>query len=72
MWTESVPAEISLVWVYLPPFMVTVLVGYLATYVLTRFLNAVGLSRYFWRPEIGFLAFWVLFTSLIGLLLLPP
>lgn len=72
MWSERIPAEISLGWVYLPPFMITVSLGYLAAYGLTRALNAVGLNRYFWRPEIGFLAFWVMLTSLIGLLILPP
>jgi hypothetical protein len=72
MLAERIPSEFSLVWVYLPPFMVTVLLGYLAAYGVTRMLNAIGLSQYFWRPEIGFLAFWVTLTSLFGLFLLPP
>mgnify|MGYP001825778681 CR=1 FL=1 len=72
MLAEHLPSEISLTWVYLPPFMITVVLGYLATLGLTRLLNATGLSRYFWRPEIGFLAFWVMLTSLIGLFILPP
>ena len=72
MLAERIPSEISLDWVYLPPFMITVVLGYLAAYGVTRLLNATGLSRYFWRPEIGFLAFWVMLTSLIGLFLLPP
>ena len=72
MLTERIPSEVSLVWVYLPPFLVTVVLGYLAAYGVTRLLNATGLSRYFWRPEIGFLAFWVMLTSLIGLFVLPP
>ena len=72
MLPERIPSEISLDWVYLPPFLITVLLGYLAAYGVTRLLNATGLSRYFWRPEIGFLAFWVMLTSLIGLFFLPP
>lgn len=72
MLAERIPSEISLDWVYLPPFMITVVLGYLAAYGVTRLLNATGMSRYFWRPEIGFLAFWVMLTSLIGLFLLPP
>ena len=72
MFAERIPSEISLDWVYLPPFMITVVLGYLAAYGVTRLLNATGMSRYFWRPEIGFLAFWVMLTSLIGLFLLPP
>ena len=72
MFAERIPSEISLDWVYLPPFLITVLLGYLAAYGVTLLLNATGLSRYFWRPEIGFLAFWVMLTSLIGLFFLPP
>lgn len=72
MLAERIPSEIALDWVYLPPFMITVVLGYLAAYGLTRLLNATGMSRYFWRPEIGFLAFWAILTSLIGLFLLPP
>ena len=72
MFAEPIPSEISLDWVYLPPFLMTVLLGYLAAYGVTRLFNAIGLSKYFWRPEIGFLAVWVMLTSLIGLFLLPP
>lgn len=72
MLATHIPSEISLTWVYLPPFMITVLLGYMATLGLTRLLNVTGLSQYFWRPEIGFLAFWVMLTSLIGLFVLPP
>jgi hypothetical protein len=72
MLAAPVPSEISLDWVYLPPFMITVVLGFVASYALTRLLNATGLSRYFWRPEIGFLAFWVMLASLIGLFFLPP
>ena len=69
---NQIPAETSFEWVYFPPFMFAVLLGYLAAYGVTRLLNTTGLSRFFWRPELGFLAFWVLLTSLIGLFFLPP
>ncbi|TWU37459.1 DUF1656 domain-containing protein [Novipirellula artificiosorum] len=72
MLADQIPSEISFTWVYLPPFMITVVLGYLATLGLTRLLNATGLSQYFWRTEIAFLAFWVMLTSLIGLFYLPP
>ena len=69
---DQIPSEMSFEWVYLPPFLLVVLLGYFAAYGVTRLLNATSLSRYFWRPEIGFLAFWVLLSSLIGLFFLPP
>lgn len=67
-----IPSEISLDWVYVPPSMLAVLLGFLAAYATTQSLNATGLSKYFWRPEIAFLALWVLLSSLIGLLFIAP
>ena len=69
---NQIPSETSFEWVYFPPFLLVVLLGYFAAYGVTRLLNATGLNKYFWRPEIGFLTFWVLLSSLIGLFYLPP
>jgi hypothetical protein len=66
-----IPSEVSLDWVYFPPLMIAVLLGFLAAYAVTRALNAIGLSRYFWNPGLALLAFWVLMTSLIGLFFIP-
>ena len=65
-------SEVSLEWVYVPPMMITVVFGFLAAYAVTRGLRVCGLSKYFWHPEIAFVGFWVMLTSLIGLLVLPP
>jgi hypothetical protein len=67
-----IPSEISFEWVYFPPFFFTVVLGYLCAFGVTRLLNATGWSRYFWHPGLAFVAFWVLLTSLIGLVVLPP
>ncbi len=67
-----IPSEISFEWVYFPPFLFTVVFGYLCAYAITRLLNSTGLSRFFWHPGLAFAAFWVLATSVIGLVLLPP
>ena len=69
---ERVPSEISFDWIYFPPFMFAVVLGYLGAYGATRVLNAWRLNRYFWHPGLAFAAFWVLLTSLIGLAFLPP
>jgi hypothetical protein len=71
MSAQITPSEVSLDWVYLPPFMLAVAFGYLAAYGVTRLLNATGLSKFFWRPDVVFLAFWVMLASLIGLFCLP-
>ena len=67
-----IPSEVSFEWIYFPPFLFTVVLGYLCAFGVTRMLNATGLSRYFWHPGLAFVAFWVLLTSVVGLLFLPP
>ena len=69
---QLIPSEISFDWFYMAPFLLVVAGGYVGTLLLTRMLNRFGLSQYFWKPEVCFLAFWLIFSSLIGLLLLPP
>jgi hypothetical protein len=69
---ERIPTEISFDWVYFPPFFFTVVLGYFCAFAVTRVLNATGLCRFFWHPGLAFVAFWVLLTSLIGLMFLPP
>ena len=69
---ERIPAEISFEWIYFPPFFFTVVLGYLCAFGVARLLNVSGLSRFFWHPGLTFVGLWVLLTSLIGLLSLPP
>lgn len=69
---DQIPSEISFQWIYFPPFFFTVVLGYLCAFGVTRLLNATGLSRLFWHPGLAFVAFWVLLTSIIGLVFLPP
>ena len=67
-----IPSEISFEWVYFPPFFFTVVLGFVVALCITRLLNATGLSRFFWYPNLAFVSFWVLATSLTGLLFIPP
>lgn len=69
---DQIPAEISFVWVYFPPFFFTVVVGFMCAAGIAKLLNACRLSRYFWHPGLAFVAFWVLATSLVGCLLINP
>ena len=68
----TIPSEMSFEWVYFPPFFFTVMVGSLCAFGVTRLLDVTGLSRYFWHPGLTFVAFWVLLTSVIGLVFIPP
>lgn len=66
------PSEISFDWIYFPPFFFTVVLGFLCALGVTSLLNVTGLSRFFWHPGLAFVAVWVLATSVIGLIVLPP
>ena len=69
---EQTPSEISFQWVYFPPFFFTVVLGFVCAVVVTKLLNAAGLSRIFWHPGLAMVALWVLLTSLTGLFLIRP
>lgn len=66
-----VPHETSFQWVYFPPFFFSVVLGLIAAVLVSLTLNRKGWIRYFANPGIVFLAIWVLFASLIGLVW-PP
>ena len=66
------PSEISLQWIYFPPFFVTLLVGFLAAVGIVWLLKATGGSRFFWHPGLTFVSLWVLTTSLIGMFFISP
>jgi Protein of unknown function (DUF1656) len=67
-----VPAEISLGFLYIPPFFVDAVAGVILAFMVAHILNRTGLSRYFWHPPLAFLALVVLMGSLFGILVLPP
>ena len=69
---DRIPAEISFDWVYFPPFLWTVLLGFICAFGMMKLLNASGLIQFFWYPGLVFMAFWVLMTSVIGLTFVPP
>ena len=67
-----IPTDVSLGFVYLPPFFLDVVAGVVLAYVVAQILNRTGLSRFFWHPPLAFLALVVLMGSLFGILVLPP
>ena len=45
-----ITSEVSLVWVYFPPFFFTTVIGFICTLAVAKALNASGISRFFWHP----------------------
>lgn len=68
---SSVPHELALGGVYLPPMLVAAIVGTVLAVVTARLLNRYRLSRYFYYPPLVFVALTVLFTVLVGTLVIP-
>jgi len=66
-----VPSEFAIADVYLPPLLVAAALGLLASLATARLLNRFRLSRYFFYPPLVFLALMVIYTVLIGGLLIP-
>jgi len=67
----GIPHEVVIGGVYLPPFLVAAVLGLLASLATARLLNRFRLSRFFFYPPLVFLALMVIYTVLIGGLLVP-
>ncbi|MFY9944049.1 MAG: DUF1656 domain-containing protein [Desulfobacterales bacterium] len=66
-----IPHEVVIGGVYLPPLLVAATLGLLASLATARLLNRFRLSNYFFNPPLVFLALMVIYTVLIGGLLIP-
>ena len=65
------PHEFAIGGVYMPPLLIAAILGTIAAVATARLLNRYRLSRYFFYPPLVFLALAVIFTVLIGTLIIP-
>ena len=65
------PHEFAIGGVYMPPLLIAAILGTIAAVVTARLLNRYRLSRYFFYPPLVFLALMVIYTVLIGTLIIP-
>lgn len=68
----DIPAAVSFGHFFVPPIFIDIGVGLLCAWLIARFLNRSGLSRFFWHPPLAFLGLVILMSSLFGILVLPP
>jgi hypothetical protein len=66
-----VPAEVSIFGVYFPPLLLAAGLGALAAALTALTLNRYRLSRYFYSPQLVFLALTVIYTGVIGTIFIP-
>jgi hypothetical protein len=65
------PHEFAIGGVYMPPLLITAMLGTIAAVVTARLLNRYRLSRYFFYPPLVFVALAIIYTVLIGTLIIP-
>jgi len=68
---EYLPHEFTIGGVYFPPLLIASILGMLATVLTVEFLNRSRLSRFFYYPPLIFVALTIIYTGLIGTLLIP-
>jgi hypothetical protein len=67
---EYLPHEFTIGGVYFPPLLIASILGTLATVLTVAFLNRSRLSRFFYYPPLIFVALIIIYTGLIGTLLI--
>ena len=65
-----IPYEFAIGEVYMPPLLVAAFLGLITAIVTARLLNRYRLSRYFFYPPLVFIALTVIYTVLIGTLVI--
>jgi hypothetical protein len=65
------PHEFAIGGVYMPPLLIAAMLGTIAAVATARLLNRYRLSRYFFYPPLVFVALAIIYTVLIGALIIP-
>jgi hypothetical protein len=65
------PHEFAIGGVYMPPLLIAAILGTIAAVATARLLNRYRLSRYFFYPPLVFVALAIIYTVLIGTLIIP-
>jgi len=66
-----IPHEFAIGGVYVPPLLIAAMLGTIAAVMTARLLNRFRLSKYFFYPPLVFLALTIIYTVLIGTLIIP-
>jgi hypothetical protein len=67
----NVPSEFAIGGVYMPPMFIAAILGTLLAVLTARLLNRYRLSRYFFYPPLVFVALTIIYTVLIGTVVIP-
>lgn len=65
-----VPHEVAIGGIFMPPLLIASTFGLIASLMTTRVLNRLRMSKYFFYPPLLFMALAVIYTVLIGTLVI--
>lgn len=68
---SPVPHEVAIAGVFFPPLLLAAAIGAAAAWLTAILLNVTRLSRFFYCPPVILLALSVLYTGIIGTILIP-
>ena len=63
---NQIPHEFAIAGVYFPPLLIATLLGFVAALATANILNRYRLSKYFFYPQLVFLALVVIYTVIFG------
>ena len=66
-----IPSEFAIGDVYFPPLLLAALLGFLLAWLTSQALNRYRLSRFFFYPPLVLLALAVIYTVILGTLVIP-
>ena len=68
---DYVPSEFAFGGVYFPPLLLASILGVVLAWLTAMLLNRYRLSRFFAYPPVVFIALAIIYTGLVGTLLIP-
>jgi hypothetical protein len=66
-----IPSELAIGDVYFPPLLIAAMLGFLMAWLTAEMLNRYRLSRFFFYPPLVLLALAVIYTVILGTLVIP-
>ncbi len=66
-----IPSELAVGDVYFPPLLIASMLGFLLAWLTAQALNRYRLSRFFFYPPVVLLALAVIYTVILGTLVIP-
>lgn len=68
---SQIPHEFVIGGIYMPPMFIAAILATIVAYFISGLLNRYNLAKYFFYPPLVFVALMVIFTVIIGTIIIP-